>query len=78
MTSQNLHRERKLPMPLSEGSKIMVKSRSFKTSDKLFVHKSNVMAFQVKEKLNDNSFESKAGFDTWGAKVSLNHLDIML
>ena len=36
------------------------------------------MAFQVKEKLNDNSFESKAGFDTWGAKVSLSHLDIIL
>merc|ERR1712032_985641 len=30
----------------------------------------NYGEIEVKEKLNDNSFESKAGFDTWGAKAS--------
>ena len=35
----------------------------------LRVKKENWQYSQVSEKLNDNSFESKAGFDTWGAKV---------
>merc|ERR1712192_1341 len=30
----------------------------------------NYGEIEVKTKLNDNSFESKAGFDTWGAKAS--------
>ena len=36
----------------------------------LRLKKKNWQYSQVSEKLNDNSFESKAGFDTWGAKVN--------
>merc|ERR1711953_866523 len=41
-----------------------------KTTNAPFRRIQNYGEIQVKEKLNDNSFESKAGFDTWGAKAS--------
>merc|ERR1712130_896134 len=41
-----------------------------KTANAPYRRIQNYGEIEVKQKLNDNSFESKAGFDTWGAKAS--------